>query len=196
MKNLIAALAIGLAAFTAADQADAAPLNYAIDAPTIEIPFATADYIEDFGFGDLSMFFAEGLSTGTPHAGVLFVSFTLGFDPLAPAGTELGALFSEDDDGAFLDGDVLATGFRDRDVLQVLFGNLSGSAAGEFGRFALMELVFIFPEAGRDPLTTLTDGETYEVFATVYSATPIPLPAALPLMGAALGGLVLLRRRR
>lgn len=194
MKNLIAALAIGLAALTAADHADASPLRNAVDAPTIEIPFATVDYIEAFGFGDLSMFFAEGLASGTPQAGDLFVSLTLGFDPVVPAGSALGGLFSEDDDGAFLDGDVLATGFQD-DVLQVLFGNLSGSAAADFGDLALMELVFIDPFPGANPLANLVDGTSYAVFATVYAATPIPVPAALPMLAAGLGGLVLLRRR-
>jgi hypothetical protein len=195
MKTLLSALTIGLAAFTAVDRAEATPLNYVIDAPVIDIPFATADYAEAGGAGDLTMFFAEGLATGTPQAGDLFVDMIIGFDPIDPAGTLFGGLFSVDDDGAFLDGDVLATGFRDRDVLQVLFGNLTGKAAGDFGRFALLELVFIFPEAGRDPLTTLIDGEAYDVAGTIYSATPIPLPAALPLFGAALGALVLLRRR-
>lgn len=194
MKNVFSALAIGLAAFWAADEAAAKPLPYVLDGPTIEIPFASADYLEVGGTGDLSAFLAEGLATDTTQAGGLFVDFTLTFDPLAPAGTALGALFSVDDDGAFLDGDVLQTGF-DGDVLQVLFGNLTGKAAGDFGRFALLELVFVFPFAGTDPLTTLVDGTTYDVAATIYSATPIPLPAGLPLLAAGLGGLVLLRRR-
>ncbi|MGS4944792.1 PEP-CTERM sorting domain-containing protein [Meridianimarinicoccus sp. RP-17] len=195
MKTLLSAVAIGLAAFTAADRVEATQLNYAIDAPVIDLPFATADYAEFSGTGDLTMFFAEGLATGTPQSGDLFVDLVLGFDPLDPAGTAFGSLFSVDDDGAFLDGDVLRTGF-DGDVLQVVFGNLTGKAAGDFGRFALLELVFIFPSAGTDPLTTLIDGEAYDVAGTIYAATPIPVPAALPLMAAALGGLVLLRRRR
>lgn len=194
MKTLLSALAIGLAALTAANHADAKPLNYVLDGPTIEIPVATADYFEAFGFGNLNMFLAEGLASGTPQAGDLFVDLVLGFDPLAPAGTEFGSLFSVDDDGAFLDGDVLETGFKD-DVLQVLFGNLSGTAAADFGTFAILELVFVFPFAGTDPLTTLVDGTTYDVAGTIYSATPIPLPAALPMLAAGLGGLVLLRRR-
>lgn len=195
MKTILSTLAIGLAAITAADHADAAPLNYNLDGPTVEIPFAQADYIGSSGFGDLSMFFGEGLASGTSQAGGLFVSLILGFDPTAPAGTEVGSLFSADDDGAFLDGDVLETGFKD-DVLQVLFGNLSGTAAADFGDFAILELVFVFPFAGTDPLTTLVDGTTYDVAGTIYSATPIPLPAALPMLAAGLGGLVLLRRRR
>lgn len=195
MKTLLSAVAIGLAAFIAADRVEATQLNYAIDAPVIDLPFATADYAEFGGTGDLTMFFAEGLATGTPQSGDLFVDLVLGFDPLDPAGTAFGSLFSVDDDGAFLDGDVLRTGF-DGDVLQVVFGNLTGKAAGDFGRFALLELVFIFPSAGTDPLTTLIDGEAYDVAGTIYAATPIPVPAALPLMAAALGGLVLLRRRR
>lgn len=195
MKNLLSAIAIGLAAFTAADHAEAAPLNFVKTGPVIDIPFATADYIVAGGFGDLTVFAAEGLVLGTSQAGDLFVDLILGFDPLSPEGTANGSLFSMDDDGAFLDGDVLATGFAG-DVLQVLFGNLTGSAAGAFGRFALLELVFVFPPAGSNPLTTLIDGTAYDAAGTIYSATPIPVPAALPLLAGAVGGLVLLRRRR
>jgi hypothetical protein len=195
MKTLLSALALGIAAVTVASHADAKPLDYVLDAPVIDIPFAVADYTEFAGAGDLTLFLAEGLATGTPQSGALFVDLLFSFDPLDPAGTVFGSLFSVDDDGAFLDGDVIGTGF-DGDVLQLLIGNLSGAAAGDFGRFAVFELIFVFPPAGTDPLTTLVDGEVYDVAGTIYSATPIPLPAALPLMGAALGGLVLLRRRR
>jgi len=195
MTKYLAALVLGLAAFAVTSEAPAAPLTYTKNAPVIDLPVVTTDYLETFGFGDLSFIFAEGLASGTAQAGDLFVTLTLGFDPVTPAGTELGALTSEDDNGGFLDGDVLTTGF-DGDVLQVVFGNLSGTAAPDFGRFALLELTFIDPFPGTNPLVNLVDGVTYDAFATIYSATPIPLPAALPLMGAALGGLVLLRRRR
>ena len=194
MKNLLSALALGLVALVATDRVQAASLNVVTGLPVVDIPFATADYLETLGTGDLSIIAAEGLVTGTPQAGDLFVDIFVDFDLLDPAGTAGGALFSVDDDGAFLDGSLVRTGF-DADVLQLLYGDLSGNAAGDFGRFALVELVFIDPFPGDDPLSNLEDGTAYDVAATVSSVAPIPLPAALPLLLAGLGGLVLLRRR-
>ncbi len=194
MKNLLSALAIGLAAFTAADQADASPLNVITDAPFIDIPFVIADYLETGGIGDLSIFGAEGVSIDLSPVGTLLFDILVDFDTTDPYATANGTFFSMDDDGAFLDGTLVQAGFAD-DILQLLFGNLTGSAAGDFGKFVLIELEFFDPFPGTDPLRNLADGTTYEVIATLSSATPIPVPAALPLLAAALGGLVLLRRR-
>lgn len=194
MKNILSAIAIALATVTVAGQASAAPLNVVTDAPLIDIPFADADYLSVGGFGDLSIFDAEGLASGVAAAGDLFVTVLVSFDESDPSGTATAGLFSFDDDGGFLDGDLVKAGF-DGDLLQILFGNLSGSAAAAFGKFALLELVFVDPFPGIDPLGNLEDGTIYLVSGTISSATPIPLPAALPLLGAALGGLVLLRRR-
>ncbi|PWR02634.1 hypothetical protein DKT77_10660 [Meridianimarinicoccus roseus] len=194
MKSLISALAFGFAALGAADHAEAAPLNVATDTPLIDIPFASADFLDLGGFGDLSILGAEGLASGTPQSGTLSLDVLISFDTTDPAGTIGGALFSMDDNGAFLDGTLVQSGF-DGDILQLLFGNLTGSAAADFGPFALLEAVFLFPALGTDPLSQLTDATTYDVFGTLSSATPVPLPAALPLLAAGLGGLVLLRRR-
>lgn len=194
MKTLLTSLALGLVALLATDRAEAAPLNAVTDAPVIDVPVATADYIEFFGIGDLSIIGAEGLSFDLVPAGPLLIDIFVDFDVADPSGTAGGALFSVDDDGVFLDGALVRTGFDD-DVLQLLFGGLTGPAAGDFGRFVLAELVFIDPVPGTDPLASFVDETTYDVAATLSSVSAIPLPAALPMLAAGLGGLVLLRRR-
>jgi len=194
MKNLLSALALGLVALVATDRAQAAPLNLiTADSPVIDVPFATANYLETDGIGDLSIFSAEGLATGTSAAGSLFLDIFLDFDVSDPDDID-GALFSADDNGAFLDGTLVRTGF-DGDILELLFSDLSGTAASDFGDLAQIDIVFVFPNPGADPLSNLVDGTAYDVSATVSSVAPIPLPAALPLLLAGLGGLVLLRRR-
>ena len=194
MKNLLSALALGLVALVATDRAQAAPLNLITpDSPVIDVPFATANYLEIDGIGDLSIFSAEGLATGTSAAGSLFLDIFLDFDVSDPDDID-GALFSADDNGAFLDGTLVRTGF-DGDILELLFSDLSGTAASDFGDLAQIDIVFVFPNPGADPLSNLVDGTAYDVSATVSSVAPIPLPAALPLLLAGLGGLVLLRRR-
>lgn len=192
MKSFLSALALGLAALVAADRAKAAPIDFeAANLPVIDIPFAAADYLEFGGVGDFTIFGAEGLATGTPQSGGLFVDILLNFT-VSDRSDIAGALFSIDDNGAFLDGTLVQAGF-DADILQLLFGDLSGSAASDFGTQALVEVIFLFPFPGDDPLSNLTDDTAYNVAATV--SAPIPLPAALPLLLAGLGGLVLLRRR-
>ncbi|MEI4233766.1 VPLPA-CTERM sorting domain-containing protein [Roseovarius sp. D22-M7] len=192
MKTLLSALALGLFALVATDRAAAAPIDFApANSPVIDVPFATADYLEFGGVGDLSIFFAEGVSTGTPQAGNLFLNILVDFT-VTDRTDIAGTLLSSDDNGAFLDGTLVRAGF-DADILQLLFGELSGSAASAFGPEALVEIVFIDPFPGNDPLSNLTDGTAYDVAATI--SAPVPLPAALPLLLAGLGGLVLLRRR-
>jgi len=191
MKDLLSAVAIGLAA--SADQADASRLNVITDAPFIDIVFPVADYVEFGGIGDLSIFDAEGVSFDLAPAGMLLFDILVDFDATEPYATANGAFFSMDDDGAFLDGTLVKAGFAG-DILQLLFDDLSGSAAGDFGRFVLIELEFIDPFPGTDPLRNLVDGTAYDVAATLSSVAAIPVPAALPLLAGALGGLVLLRR--
>lgn len=194
MKKLLSTFALGLVALGAADRAQAAPLNViTADSAVIDVPFATMDYLETEGTGDLSIFGAEGLASGTLQAGDLFLDILLDFD-IADRDDVNGAFFSSDDNGAFLDGTLVRTGF-DGDILELLFSDLTGTAAGDFGDFARIDIVFIDPFPGNDPLSNLVDGAAYDVTATVSSVAPIPLPAALPLLLAGLGGLVLLRRR-
>jgi len=194
MKNLLSALALTLVALVATDRAQAASLNVNTrNTPVIDIPGATADYLVTGGVGDLSIFGAEGLVSGTSQAGTLLLDILLDFDVSDPDDIG-GSLFSVDDNGGFLDGDLVRTGFDD-DVLELLFGDLTGTAAADFGGLVQIDIVFLDPFPGIDPLSNLVDGTTYEVSATVSAVAPIPLPAALPLLLAGLGGLVLLRRR-
>jgi len=194
MKKLLFTLALGLVALGATDRAQAAPLNLVTaDSPVIDVPVATVDYLETGSIGDLSIFGAEGLASGTSQAGDLFLDISFNFDTANPSDIS-GALFSLDDNGAFLDGTLVRTGF-DGDILELLFGNLTGSAADGFGNLARVDIFFVGPIPGTDPLLNLVDGTAYDVSATVSSVAPIPLPAALPLLLAGLGGLALLRRR-
>ena len=195
MKTLLSALALGLVALVAADRSTAAPIDFRpANLPVIDIPFATADYFDTGGIGDLSIFDAEGVALGTPQAGTLLLNIVVDFT-VSDRTDIAGELFSSDDNGAFLDGTLVQAGF-DADILQLLFGDLSGSAASDFGPQALVEIIFIDPFPGTDPLSNLSDGTAYAVAATVSApVSPIPLPAALPLLLAGLGGLVLLRRR-
>lgn len=194
MKTLLSALALALVALVATDRAQAASLNVITkNSPVIDIPGATADYLVTDGIGDLSIFGAEGLVSGTSQAGTLLLDIFLDFD-VGDRDDIGGALFSADDNGGFLDGDLVRTGY-DGDILELLFGNLSGTAADDFGPLARVDIVFLDPFPGIDPLSNLVDGTQYEVTATVSAVAPIPLPGALPLLLAGLGGLVLLRRR-
>ena len=80
MKSLLSALALGLVALVAADRAKAAPIDFeAANLPVIDIHFATADYVEFGGVGDFTIFGAEGLATGTPQSGTLFVDIFVDF---------------------------------------------------------------------------------------------------------------------
>ena len=194
MKTLLTSLALGLAAFGAAERAHAASLDVVTGAPVIDVPSATADYSEVSGAGDLSLFDAEALSPDLSSTGTLLLNLAVNFDASAPSATADGVLLSEDDDGPFLDGTLVEAGY-DNDILQLLYGDLTGSAAGDFGGFALLEVFFIALFPGTDPLSNLVDGITYDVSATVSSAAPIPLTAGLPLLLAGLGGLLMLRRR-
>jgi hypothetical protein len=194
MKTLLTTSTFALLALVATDRAQAAPLNLVTaDSPVIDVPVATADYLETGGIGDFSIFGAEGLASGTSQSGDLLLDVFFNFDTANPSDIN-GALFSIDDDGAFLDGTILQTGY-DGEILELLFGNLSGTAASDFGDLARVDVVFLVPNPGTDPLSNLVDGTAYDVSATVSSVAPIPLPGALPLLIAGLGGLVLLRRR-
>jgi len=81
MKTLLSALALALVALVATDRAQAASLNVVTrNSPVIDIPGATADYLVTDGVGDLSIFGAEGLVSGTSQAGTLLLDIFLDFD--------------------------------------------------------------------------------------------------------------------
>lgn len=198
MKYLVAALGLVAALSAVADRAAAsAELSPALKPlPIIDIPFATADYFEIDGAGNLEIALAEGVADGVPASGPVIVDLFIDYDPADPLGTIDGALFSSDDDGFFLDGLLVDAGYvEDADILQLLFGDLSGSAADAFGPVALVEIFIIEPLLGTsDPFSGFVDGTAYDVAGTVQAT--IPLPAGLPLLGGALVLIAAIRARR
>jgi len=198
MKYLVAALGLVAALNAVADRAAAsAELDPALKPlPIIDIPFATADYFEIDGSGNLEIGLAEGVADGVPASGPVILDLFVDYDPGDPLGTIDGALFSSDDDGFFLDGLLVDAGYvEDADILQLLFGDLSGSAADAFGPFALVEIFIVAPLLGTsDPFSGFIDGTTYDVAGTVQAT--IPLPAGLPLLGGALLLVATIRARR
>lgn len=143
----------------------------------------------------------DGAAASSAPAPGVGLSVVLPFaDPLAG----LGALFVTHADGAdFLSGDLTAAGFVDgaagADVIELLFENLSGSAAAAFGWGALLEMS---GEFGEDPF-----GAGFAAFqaplTVAFTIAPakevgiVPLPATAPLLLAGLGliGGGALRRR-
>jgi hypothetical protein len=171
----------------------ASPLNVLTRVgPVLDVPLATFDYVEFGGTGDLSAFGADAISFDFPTNGDLFVDLLITFDTSSPLGTMDAALFSADDSGSFLDGVLVNAGFT-TDLIQLLFGGLTGSAAAAFGPTVLVEVFFIDP-LGANPFAGLVDGRRYDTALTTTAA--VPLPAALPALAAGLGALVLVRRRR
>ncbi|MGC9417982.1 MAG: hypothetical protein ACP5EN_03335 [Rhodovulum sp.] len=185
LKSALVSLALSVAT---AGVASAASLGLATKAlPVVDIVFAEAVYFETGGTGDLFWTApALGLATAVPSASEAEFDIALTFDIANPYGSVTGALLSADRDGnPYLEGDLVAIGFQD-DLLELLFGNLSGSAAPAFGSQALVELFFIGP-VGADPLAGLSDLGVYDLAGTIVA--PVPLPGGLPLLA---GGVVLL----
>lgn len=71
---------------------------------------------------------------------------------------------------------------------------ISFDGAGVFPTFATLDEVFISadPAIGNTVDRRSTGNRTYSLSATI---APVPLPAAFPMLAAALGGILLLRRR-
>lgn len=184
---LCTAVAIVASAFPAAASVELSPPLK--PTPIIDIPFAMADYFEIGGAGNIEIAFAEGLATGVTPSGPLFLDIFVDYDVADPLGTIDGALFATDDAGSFLDGLLVEAGYvPDADIIQLLFGGLTGSAAGRFGPFALVEVFFVDPLGTTDPFAGLVDGSSYDIAGTVQATVPLPAPALL--LAAALAGLV------
>lgn len=180
----------------------AVTLGLQTGAPTLSAGAAVIDYIEFAPDGDLSTVAAEVDDTsGVSPDGFTTIDFGVGFslaDPTDSADPAFaGFLDVIDDAGQFLAGDLLAIGFTE-DVIELQFDNLSGTGAGAFGTSVLVLVTFDDP-LGANPFGDLFDGDALGAsisIARVQPVTPIPLPAALPLLGAGLGVLVILRLRR
>ena len=198
-RILTGVLAIGL--WFAAQPVLAASLGLTTDTPRIVASDALVEFSDlGFGFGDLSSFGAvvdstEGIALTDPAE----ISFGFGFDSFDPTDLPAGG-FSIFDDFGFnevLSGDLVALGFM-TDTIELLMNVTGGSAVGSFGPQVL--LTISFNGLGADPFAAFVDdGQTFAASLTVENVVDsnvIPLPAGLPLLLTALGGLVVVRRRR
>ncbi|WP_300058723.1 PEP-CTERM sorting domain-containing protein [uncultured Roseobacter sp.] len=133
----------------------------------------------DLGSDDIDVA-AEADTTGaTVDAGLFVSSF------LSATGVLLESTTVVSSDLTLNDPD---NGLATEDFFTVVFGDLSGDDAGLFGDTATVVFSFFEETAAGDLYSPVT--------ARVYSdLTPVPAPAALPLLMVGLGGLVALRRR-
>ncbi|MBN9672985.1 VPLPA-CTERM sorting domain-containing protein [Roseibium aggregatum] len=205
MKNLIIGALILIGLSLGGQSAQAAPLGLTTEDPTIEASFAVIDFFEfSPGEGDLSTFSAAiDFTSGTSLASPATIDFLGSFSLSDPAASPFGFLDIFDvpnDPFAFpevlLSGVLIDVGFAS-DKIELLFGSLTGSVAGEFGSQVLMS-VFFDDQLGENPFEALEDGESYTAsisISKVASIGVVPLPAALPLLVTAFVGLGLIRRK-
>lgn len=184
--------AIMLGAFGAAS---AATLGLTTSAPTIEASFAFVDFLDLSPDGELASFGAEvDFTDGASPTGFTTIDFAAGYSLADPALNLSGFLDVSDENGQFLVGDLLAVGFTE-DIVELQFGNLTGSGAGLFSSSVLALIAFDDP-LGANPFDSFVDGDSYIASVSISNVAPIPLPAGLPLLLAGLGGLALLRRSK
>jgi len=198
--TFLAALLAGALACAAPIQGFAASLGLTTGSPTLEASLASVDYLVFDSDGDLSTSGAAvDSSVGVSPTGFTELGFGVGFsltDPLS--GFDGGFEVVDEDliDPLFLGGDLIAVGYTE-DVFEFQFGNLVGSAAGDFGDSVLM-VVTLFDSLGDNPFAGLSDGEFYDASIIVSSVvpSPVPIPAALPLFLSALVGFGWLGRKQ
>jgi hypothetical protein len=131
-------------------------------------------------------------STGSAPADGLLV--TVPFADLAPA--PAGALFVTDAGASFLSGDLARVGSpidpAGADTLELVFGNLDGSASSSFRPAALLSLT---GEFGADPIRA-GFGSVAAPVDVRFSIAPVPLPPSLWVLLTGLAGLLALRQAR
>jgi hypothetical protein len=200
MKHFITAAMVAAGTVLGAGQATAATLGLTTEAPSLSASEAFIDYFEFGTDGDLSTFGAEVDATdGVSPAGFTEIGFGIGFGFADPTNGATGGFDVFDEDGLYLTGDLLAVGF-DEDVIELQFGNLSGSGAGFFGSSVLALIAFDDP-LGANPFASLVDGDSLGASVTISNVAdvaPIPLPASVLFLlgGLASIGAVGARRRR
>ena len=166
---------------------NAASLGLTTQDPTVASSAATIDYLEFGVDGDLSTFGAEINSfDGVIPLGFTELSFGIGFALADPTTGATGGFDIFDDNGLFLEGDLLAVGFT-QDTIEFQFGNLTGSAATDFGTSVLALIAFEDP-LGTNPFDGLVDGEFYSASISVSSVVSqsVPEPGSIALFASAL----------
>jgi hypothetical protein len=175
----------GLAAAAPMLAASDAEVEYLEAAPTLGALFTLSDAMVD------------SADEVTP-VGTTTLNFLIAFTPTDPLdGSASGDFLVEDDDGTFLAGTLAALAYG-TDRIQMRFGALTGAAAGQFGTMVQLTMTFLAP-IGDDPFAALVDGAVYDtslVIEPAAVATPVPLPAAMPMLVLALGGFAALARGR
>ncbi|MFV0474501.1 MAG: PEP-CTERM sorting domain-containing protein [Pikeienuella sp.] len=173
--------------------AEAAPLNLTTGAPIVEASYAEISHAEFGGDGDLSAFAVTAdYFDGIAPTGAALISFGVGYDKANPGSGPAGGFDVTDDNGLMLDGEISRIGFTE-DMVELLFTNLSGSAAADFGAAALMLIAFD-DFLGENPLAALVDGDTNVASISIASVATVPAPASLLLLASALS--LMTRRRR
>ncbi|PTX55455.1 putative secreted protein [Litoreibacter ponti] len=179
--------------------ASAATLGLTTGDPELTAGIADFDYLVFETDGDLSTFGATvDEAIGVSLNGDGFLSIAFGFLLSDPTNDFSGGFDVQDDDGEFLAGDLIAVGFTENQI-ELQFGGLSGSGAGNFNDTVLAFITFSDP-LGTNPFNAFVDQDFLAASVTVQNVidpvNPIPLPAGLPLLLGGLGILAFARRAR
>lgn len=191
-KSILAAAAISLLPV----MGSAASLGLVTSGPSASVSNLELSYL-DFGDGTsgltgvFGITSTDGVTLEDPVTGFLDVTFAAAL----PNAADFGTLELSDDRGLVILGDFVGLGISGT-TLELLFDLLDGSFAADFGSQVLLS--FDVSNAGAPfSFDTLSDGDILEGSAVIAGGvSPIPLPAGLPLLGAGLFGLWLLRQRK
>ena len=178
------------AAFAAALFAQSAEASSILGITELSSPEVSGEFDMTNFFGFFGSGVASNSSALTAFDGSLSVSMTS--DVASDLSFTSGALSVTDDDGAWLSGNLANVATvsdpAGEDTVEMLFDGLSGPAAAEFGNFAIATLTGEFgasPFGPGSPMSTFGVSGEFQINAAM--ATPIPTPAALPLLVAGLG---------
>lgn len=195
IKTVSTAVLAGVITLGSFGAATAATLGLTTSTPTLESSFAFVDFLDLSPDGELSSFGAEvDFTDGASPTGFTTIDFAIGYALADPTTGLSGFLDVSDEDGQFLVGDLLAVGFTE-DIIELQFGNLTGSGASLFSSSVLALIAFDDP-LGANPFASFVDGDSYIASISISNVALIPLPAGLPLLAGGLGALMVLRRRK
>jgi hypothetical protein len=158
----------------------------------LEIDSFVSDVVDMAFSGPMEGFSLDAGFDGTPS-----VDFAAVVDTFGPGTSILDNLYFEVSDGVvLLSSDTVINVTYGASTLEILMGNLGGTAASAFGGFALLTIDLLSLPATANPFENATSFESYEVAGLIESVSPIPLPAGLSLLLAGLGAAGALRLRR